>query len=612
MLEVIQDMYWNHPLSSSIRSLRHKPYARNFLYGGVALTILYALYNSVQRHDSLSYDFPEEVTVPTPPQVWDERARQVKRAFLHAYHGYERYAAPHDELKPISAGYKDNFNGWGVSIFDSLDTMVLLDLEGEYERARSYVEKTRFELAEHTFVPYFETTIRYIGGLLSTYALNKDPMLLNRADELAKKLDPVFNTPSKLALFGVNPSTGEVVGPDIGILAEMATLQLEYTYLAKLTGNRAHWDRANTVIKALSSADLRQTGGMFPIGWNLTTGQPHGAHLSVGAQADSAHEYLLKQYLLTAKTDKANLEMYIRATTHIITNLMYISPTRHLLYVTDTTTPTHEARGTPTHIFEHLSCFLPGLFALGAHTLPLDDLDSMGVNFMDLAEKGNFGHAGDGYRRLSSYNLKELHMWAAEGLAQTCWLTYADMRTGLGPDETHMRASVDSVLGEGHLWMDSMDRWKQSGARGVPPGVGDKAPVIYTEQQRLRGGPGGRDYAIKKHGYLLRPETIESLYLMWRVTGDAKWRERGWRIFEAIERHTKTPYGYASIKSVEAIPPPKDDDMPSYFLAETLKYLYLMFTNDDPISLDKWVFNTEAHPFPVFEWSQEEKALFNI
>ncbi len=37
-----------------------------------------------------------------------------------------------------------------------------------------------------------------------------------------------------------------------------------------------------------------------------------------------------------------------------------------------------------------------------------------------------------------------------------------------------------------------------------------------------------------------------------------------------------------------------------------------MFTNDDPISLDKWVFNTEAHPFPVFEWSQEEKALFNI
>ncbi|KAK0467187.1 glycoside hydrolase family 47 protein [Desarmillaria tabescens] len=553
MLEDIQDMYWNHPLSSAIRSLRYKPYVRNILYGGVALTILYALYNSVQRHESLSYDFPEEVTVPTPPQVWDERARQVKRAFLHAYHGYERYAAPHDELKPVSTGYKDNFNGWGVSIFDSLDTMVLLGLEGEYERARSYVEKTQFELAEHTFVPYFETTIRYLGGLLSTYALNQDPMLLKRADELAKKLDPVFNTPSKLALFGVNPSTGEVVGPDIGILAEMATLQLEYTYLAKATGNRAHWERRYL------QPDLRQTGGMFPIGWNLTTGQPHDTHLS----------YLLKQYLLTAKTDKANLEMYIRATTHIITNLMYISPTRHLLYVTDTTTPTHEAQGTPTHVFEHLSCFLPGLFALGAHTLPLDDLDSMGVNLWTWLQRVTSAMLEMDIEGSSSYNLKELHMWAAEGLAQTCWLTYADMRTGLGPDETHMRASVHSVLGEGHLWMDSMDRWKQSGARGIPPGVGDKPPVIYTEQQRLRGGPGGRDYAIKKPGYLLRPETIESLYIMWRVTGDAKWRERGWRIFEAIERHTKTPYGYASIKSVEVVPPPKDDDMPSYFLAET-------------------------------------------
>ena len=47
------------------------------------------------------------------------------------------------------------------------------------------------------------------------------------------------------------------------------------------------------------------------------------------------------------------------------------------------------------------------------------------------------------------------------------------------------------------------------------------------------------------------------------------------------------------------------DSMPSYFLAETLKYLYLLFSEDDVIPLDQYVFNTEAHPFPVFEWTQE-------
>ena len=43
-----------------------------------------------------------------------------------------------------------------------------------------------------------------------------------------------------------------------------------------------------------------------------------------------------------------------------------------------------------------------------------------------------------------------------------------------------------------------------------------------------------------------------------------------------------------------------------------LKYLYLAFLDRDPIDLEKWVFNTEAHPLPVFEWTAEEKMLFGI
>lgn len=50
----------------------------------------------------------------------------------------------------------------------------------------------------------------------------------------------------------------------------------------------------------------------------------------------------------------------------------------------------------------------------------------------------------------------------------------------------------------------------------------------------------------------------------------------------------------------------------SCFFAETLKYLYLTFLEHDPWPLDKFVFNTEAHPLPIFEWSVSEKQRLGI
>ncbi|KAF9026548.1 glycoside hydrolase family 47 protein [Hymenopellis radicata] len=590
---------------SPLRVLKNRPQLRNIICAAVVILFIWFCYHGSPPPEA-------RLDVDVPSHVWAERAELVKNAFRHGYHAYEKYAAPHDEILPLSAGYKDNFNGWGVTIFDSLDTLILLGFDSEYERALTMVKNVKFDLRDGEFAPFFETIIRYMGGMLSAYALTGDKILLDRAEELAQKLDPVFDTMSSFPLYGVNPTTGATVGPHIGILAEIASLQMEYSYLAKASGKKIYFDRANRIIRALELADLQYTGGMFPIGWNLRTAQPDDFRLSVGAQADSAHEYLLKQYLLTAKSDKANLEMYIRATTHIINNLLFLSPTRHMLYATDTSTTTHDKSAKPSHIFEHLSCFLPGLLILGVHSLPLNNLASLGIDLNDMAAKGDFGYAGQGYRRLSKWNLRDIHLWAAEGLTETCWLMYADQPTGLAPDEIVMMGKAQSRSGPGISWMDALESWKNSGARGFPPGVGDKKPVVFSEDERLRGAIKGRDYAVKKYPYLLRPETLESLYLMWRVTGDPKWRARAWAIFESIERHTKTPYGYASLRTVEYVPPPKSDDMPSYFFAETLKYLYLMFTNDSAIPLDKWVFNTEGHPLPKFSWTDTEKEMFGI
>ena len=61
-------------------------------------------------------------------------------------------------------------------------------------------------------------------------------------------------------------------------------------------------------------------------------------------------------------------------------------------------------------------------------------------------------------------------------------------------------------------------------------------------------------------------QTIESMYILWKTTGEVKWRERGWKIFESIEKYTKTEYGYASVDKVDMVPPSLIDDMPRSFL----------------------------------------------
>ncbi|KAF8840808.1 glycoside hydrolase family 47 protein [Paxillus ammoniavirescens] len=595
------------PLHRRGITIRHVVFTLGF---SLALWTLY--YNFLRSSEIL---FPQEEVIfwpPETPEIWADRAAQVKNAFLHAYHGYERFAFPHDELRPISNTSIDNFNGWGVTVVDSLDTMLLMGLEEEYERAIPLIKSTNFSLPTNTRVPFFETVIRYLGGLLSAYALSKDHLLRDKADELATKLSPIFNTSSGFPLFSVNTYNASNIGAArfFGVLAEIASYQMEYAYLGKITGKKEHVDRAISTTNLFYNADLSLSGGMYPTKWDLNEGKPSDLHLSVGAAADSGHEYTLKQYLMTAQTDRANLEMYLRFTFHVINNLLYISPQRKLLYVTDSTT--NENRTVTSHAFEHLSCFFPGLLALGVRTLPLNHLETVGINITELA--GDlFSQHQQGYDHLAEFNLADLHLWAAEGIAQTCYLTYADQPSGLGPDVVTMR--VGGKFGETR-WMDAMRRWKNGGQVGSPPGVGDKHPWVgnpnATTAREREIDTIKRDYGVRNMGYYLRPEAVESFYILWRTTGDVKWRHRGWNVFQAIERVAKTTSGYASVARVHAQNPTLEDSMPSYFLAETLKYLYLLFLEDEVVPLEKWVFNTEAHPLPVFEWSQREREAYGI
>lgn len=79
-----------------------------------------------------------------------------------------------------------------------------------------------------------------------------------------------------------------------------------------------------------------------------------------------------------------------------------------------------------------------------------------------------------------------------------------------------------------------------------------------------------------------------------------RYREWGWDIFEAFEKYTKVDSGgYTSLDDVTVVPPRRRDKMETFFLGETLKYLYLLFGDNKMIPLDEFVFNTEAHPLPI-------------
>ncbi|KAI0741286.1 seven-hairpin glycosidase [Daedaleopsis nitida] len=596
-------MAQGHSISSRLKATR-------YILAAVAAVVVISTLCYVQSFDGSRWsaytpwrDTPSPPTPPasptTPAPVWDARAAQVKDAFLYAYRKYLKHATGYDELLPLSKAGINNFNAWNVTVVDSLDTMLLMGLYDQFAAALPMVQNGDYTKVDHVFfgssAPFFETVIRYLGGLLSAYALSGEMILLNKADYLANLLEPAFNTAHGFPVFAINPATNETMGGLSSILAQIASCQLEWTYLARATGSKEHFDVGNGVIQGLENAMKSLKGGMFATHWNLGVGKPGSDTRSMGGAADSGHEYLLKQYLLTGNEDVANLQMYLLMTNEVLTRLLYLTPTRQMMYITDV----GGSKYVPTHKFEHLSCFFPGLLALGAHTLPL--------NLSVIDPSGLSAEAQRQHRVLSQYNLRDLHLAVAEALTTSCYLMYKDQPSGLGPDIADMHPKSTP-------WIDALEKWHAGGNKGPMPGLSAKSttsvPFTETEQGTTPEAPS--DYAIKRGVYLLRPETIESIYIMWKVTGDPIWRERGWEIFLSIEKETKTPDGYASLMSVMQSPAPKADEQPSYFLAETLKYFYLLFSNDDPVPLDKWVFNTEAHPFPIFRWNEWEKHKFNI
>lgn len=133
--------------------------------------------NPIESYENFALNINGVNIIPLEKQ--NERQNKVVGAFKYAWEGYKKYAWGHDELRPVSRSYSEWF-GVGLTIIDSLDTMLLMNLHDEFQQARDWVANS-LTFEKNVDVNLFETTIRVLGGLMSAYHLSQDDLFLKKA-----------------------------------------------------------------------------------------------------------------------------------------------------------------------------------------------------------------------------------------------------------------------------------------------------------------------------------------------------------------------------------------------------------------------------------------------
>lgn len=235
-----------------------------------------------------------------PPLGDPAMAARVRQEFLHAWNGYKQYAWGHDELRPLSKTAKD----WHAASLlmtpvDALDTMMLMGLKDEADRTREYIAKN-LSFDRDIEVKNFEITIRLLGGLLSSYQLSGDKRLLALADDLGRRLLPVFDSPTGMPYMYVNLKTGKTRGA-LSNPAEIGTLLIEFGTLGYETRKPVYFDKAKRALMELYKR--RSPIGLVGSEINVETGEWTDPESHISGGIDSYYEYLLKCALLFGDKD---------------------------------------------------------------------------------------------------------------------------------------------------------------------------------------------------------------------------------------------------------------------------------------------------------------------
>jgi mannosyl-oligosaccharide alpha-1,2-mannosidase len=273
-----------------------------------------------------------------------------------------------------------------------------------------------------------------------------------------------------------------------------------------------------------------------------------GFQFTIGGNADSLYEYLPKAHALLGSADTSSEKYEMMARNFMdtaIQNLFFqpmIPEEYDILIAGNCDVLADGPRLDPES--EHLSCFIGGLYALGGRLFDNQEYSDVGAR-----------------------------------LARGCAYAYKSFPVGIMPERYNMALCP----GQAHLASCS---WNET-----------YFAAETSKRAEFRGHLPKGFTTAKDPRYILRPEAIESVFILWRTTGDRWWRDVAWDMFTAVAKATETELANAAVLDVTVVGSKKEDYMESFWLAETLKYFYLCFADTDLVSLDEFVLNTEAHPF---------------
>lgn len=492
-----------------------------------------------------------------------KRLAAVKESFDHSWAGYKKHAWLDDELIPVKGGSRNTFGGWAATLVDSLDTLWIMGLEEDFAEAVESLDQLDFSYTKATTINVFETTIRYLGGFLAAYDISerKFPKLLVKAVEVAELLMSSFDTPNHMPVVRWNwleYMAGEAqVAPFNMVVAELGSLSLEFTRLSQLTENPKYYDAVQRISDMLEEHQNKTLlPGLWPIA--VDAGTPafdRDNAFTLGAMVDSLYEYLPKQYMLLGGLLEQPKKMYEKFMPVAKKHLFFrpLNPDNLDILVSGEvrvsgTPPTYELKPEG----QHLTCFVGGMIGMASKIFNRPD---------ELA--------------------------IAEKLTNGCVWAYESKIHGVAPELFRLVPCNNST--------NPTCQWSEEAWHAGIPSLPSDAAAAQKKIMNFRLAPGFASYPDAK--YILRPEAIESVFMMYRITGDPAWMEKGWRMFQSIEKITRTSIANSAIDDVTKPKPRKLDSMESFWLAETLKYFYLLFSEFDVVNLDEWVLNTEAHPF---------------
>ncbi|KAG5983562.1 hypothetical protein E4U55_007804 [Claviceps digitariae] len=486
-----------------------------------------------------------------------DRRDQVRDIFIDDWQHYRTYAWRRDALNPISATAKDQFSGWAATLVDSLDTLWIMGLRGEFDEAVAAVAGIDFGVSTHSRVNIFETNIRYLGGLLAAYDLSNSDVLLAKAVELGNLVYAGFNTPKQMPVDFIDfPEAKRGTGLQVEmsvVSASPGTLSLELTRLSQVTGDPKYYDAAARVMRVFHEQQNRtKLPGLWPLRVYMEKLDVSSYNaFTLGSGADSLFEYLPKMHALLGGQEpmyETMTKSFMKAATdHMFFRPMV--PGEEDILISGNVEVIYDGKTPLDPESEHLTCFIGGTMALGGRLLGQPE-----------------------------------HVETGAKLAKGCAYAYASFPSGVMPERYNM-VPCEPRLASECAWNET--KW-----------VEERTKHFQWKPHLPKGFTTAKDPR-----YILRPEAIESIFYLYRITGKQEYQETAWNMFQAVEKATRAKFGHASVRDVTRVfdesakEDNQEDYMESFWFSETLKYFYLIFSPPDLIDLDEFVLNTEAHPF---------------